>query len=180
MAAAAHIIFLLYEALCCVPLCLCRTAWLLCKSEVAPLQRVCWVCLTWINAATIDQSIKCLISQALLQSTHQIHLSACACMELLLIYPIYQFAHSSIYLLIQASRISALTFNPLHPYTGSSSLPSWWDWQSLPCIRSNTSNESSVCLWKVFRITDWLLLTLLILKLGPYFGLFLSDRWILQ
>lgn len=84
----------------------------------------CWVCLTWINTATIDQSIKCLISQALLQSTHQIHLSVCACMELLLIYPIYQFAHSSIYLLIQASRISALTFNPLHPYTGSSSLPS--------------------------------------------------------
>lgn len=124
MAAAAHIIFLLYEALCCcVPLCLCRTAWLLCKSKVAPLQRVCWVCLTWINAANIDQSIKCLISQTLLQCTHQIHLSACASMELLLIYPIYQFAHSSIYLLIQASRISALTFNPLHPYTGFSSLP---------------------------------------------------------
>lgn len=117
MAAAEHIIFLLYEALCCcAPLCLCRSVWLLRKSKVAPLQGVCWVCLTWINVATIDQSIKCPIAQALLQSTLQIHLSAHACMELLLIYPIYQFAHSSIYLLIQASRISALTFNPLHPY----------------------------------------------------------------
>lgn len=139
------------------------------------LRQVCWICLTWINVAAIDQSITCLISQAPLQSAHQIHLSACACMELLLIYPIYQFAHSSIYLLIQASQISALTFNPLHPYTGSSSLPSWWGWQSLLCIWSNTRNESSVCLLKVFRIRDWLLLTLLIPKLRPHFGLFLSD-----
>lgn len=59
-----------------------------------------WICLTWINTGTIYQSIKRPTTPVLLQSTRHIHLSAHACIELLFIYSIYRFAHSSIYLLI--------------------------------------------------------------------------------
>lgn len=163
MAAAAHIIFLLYEALrCCIPLVLCVCSGFLCRSKVAHLKRVCWICLAWINTANIYQCINCPSTPALLQSTHRIHLSAHACMELLFIYPIYQFAHSSIYLLIHASWISTMTFNPLNPYWLFISSTLMQLTVSLVYVILQLRIKPMFVLLKVFRLTGWLF-TLLIL-----------------
>lgn len=104
-----HILFFSYTSLCTVPVYVhvCMTVLHNSSKKAKRLSysvcvSVCRLCLTWIITATINQSI---VLSLHLPIKYMVFPFICqlifTCMDLLFIYPIYQFVHSSIYPLIR-------------------------------------------------------------------------------